>query len=74
MKPTQLLSNDMNSTSGEQGLALKSDGSVIAWGSNAFGESTVPMGLSGVIAISAGGGNSLALRACLKSQLFSQTA
>jgi alpha-tubulin suppressor-like RCC1 family protein len=42
-------------------LALKSDGTVVAWGSNFDGESTVPSGLSGVIAIS-GFAHSLALK------------
>lgn len=32
-------------------LALKSDGTVIAWGSNFYGETNVPAGLAGVVAI-----------------------
>jgi hypothetical protein len=43
-------------------LALKADGTVVAWGNNGFGQSTVPSGLSGVIAIAGGRGHSLALR------------
>ena len=47
-------------------LALKSDGTVIAWGENWVGQSTVPDGLNGVIAIATGGyadiGHSLALK------------
>ena len=44
-------------------LALKSDGSVIAWGNPANGRTTVPVAaLSGVIAIAAGGNHSLALK------------
>src|SRR5207249_6623871 len=35
-------------------LALKSDGTVAAWGDNTFGESTVPPGLTNVVAIAAG--------------------
>jgi alpha-tubulin suppressor-like RCC1 family protein len=44
-------------------LALKSDGTVVAWGGeNQFGERTVPAGLTNVMAISAGGNFSLALK------------
>jgi hypothetical protein len=35
-------------------LALKQDGTVVAWGDNGYGQSTVPAGLSGVTAIAAG--------------------
>jgi alpha-tubulin suppressor-like RCC1 family protein len=51
---------------GEHSLGVTSDGSVIAWGRNLSGESTVPDGLSNVIAVAAGGrsnkGFSVALR------------
>jgi len=43
-------------------LALQSDGTVIAWGDNRSGQSTVPPNLSGVIAIAAGSAHSLALQ------------
>jgi hypothetical protein len=43
-------------------LALKSDGTVVAWGGNNYGESNVPTGLSDVIAISEGTYFSLALK------------
>lgn len=46
-------------------LALKSDGTVLAWGYNGYnstGEASVPAGLSDVTAISAGGAHNLALR------------
>ena len=43
-------------------LVLKSDGTVAAFGSNDYGQSTVPAGLSQVIAVSAGGYHSLALK------------
>ena len=51
---------------GEHSLALKADGTVVAWGRNLSGEATVSAGLSNVIAIAAGGrsgsGFSLALK------------
>ena len=43
-------------------LALKNDGTVVAWGSDNYGQSTVPAGLNGVVAISAGEQFSLALK------------
>ena len=58
------------SAGGFHSLALKGDGTVVAWGAGepnnpsdlfGFGQSTVPPGLSGVIAIAAGGWNSVAL-------------
>jgi len=42
-------------------LALKSDGTVVAWGYNGDGETNVPPGLSNVVAIAGGGSESLAL-------------
>jgi alpha-tubulin suppressor-like RCC1 family protein len=42
-------------------LALKSDGTVVAWGSNYAGQTNTPPGLTGVTAIAAGGSHSLAL-------------
>ncbi len=43
-------------------LALKQDGTVIAWGDNTYGQTTVPSGLSGVIALATGELHSLALK------------
>gem|GEM_PF-5265641 len=42
-------------------LALRADGSVVGWGSNAYNQTKVPAGLSKVIAIAAGSERSLAL-------------
>jgi hypothetical protein len=39
---------------GGQSLALKTDGTVVAWGQNYYGEGVVPSGLSGVAMVSAG--------------------
>ena len=48
---------------GFHSLALKSDGTVVAWGDNDVGQSTVPGGLNGVVAIAAGRrSHSLALK------------
>src|SRR6266478_5125463 len=47
---------------GYHSLALKSDGTVLAWGYDSFGESTVPPNLTGVIAIAGGDVHSLALK------------
>src|SRR5882724_13389699 len=44
------------------GLLLRSNGTVVAWGSGSFGQTNVPVGLSSVTAIAAGAGHCLALR------------
>ena len=43
-------------------LALKSDGTVAAWGGNGFGQTNIPVGLSNVVAIAGGRYHSLALK------------
>jgi alpha-tubulin suppressor-like RCC1 family protein len=43
-------------------LAFKSDGTVVAWGQNRYGEGAVPPGPTGVVAIAAGRNHSVALR------------
>jgi alpha-tubulin suppressor-like RCC1 family protein len=51
-------------SAGEQhSLALSVDGQVTAWGSNQYGESSVPSNLNDVVAIAAGGKHSVALQA-----------
>ena len=46
---------------GQHSMALKGDGKVAAWGRNGDGETTIPVGLSNVVAIG-GGSQSLALK------------
>jgi alpha-tubulin suppressor-like RCC1 family protein len=49
------LSNVMPIAAGGYGsLALRADGTVLAWGYDAYGTTEVPSGLTGVTAIAAG--------------------
>ena len=41
---------------------LKADGTVVAWGNNSDGQTTVPAGLSGVVQVSAGYGHMVAVK------------
>jgi alpha-tubulin suppressor-like RCC1 family protein len=43
-------------------VALKSDGTVVAWGQNSDGQTNVPVGLRGVMAIAAGSRHTVALK------------
>jgi hypothetical protein len=43
-------------------VALKRDGTVVAWGLNSDNQTNVPSGLTGVVAIAAGGAQSIALK------------
>lgn len=59
----QALSNIVSVACGlAHGLALKEDGTVIAWGWNFYGQATVPDGLNNVTAIAAGENFSVALK------------
>ena len=49
-------------SSDRHSLVLRSDGTVLAWGNNAWGRCDVPAGLNDVVAISAGGSYSAALK------------
>lgn len=44
------------------GLALKNDGTLVAWGSNSYGQLAVPVGLQKIYGFSAGSNHSVALR------------
>lgn len=48
---------------GAHSLAIRADGTVVAWGNNNYGQTNVPAELSNVVAIAAGHSHSLALRA-----------
>ena len=52
-----------DSSLNNHGLALRGDGTVYAWGANTYGQSTVPAGLSNVVAVAADRNVSFALRA-----------
>ena len=57
------LSNVVAVAAGDfHGLALKADGTVVAWGNDDSGQCDVPVGLSNVMAIAAGAGHSVALK------------
>jgi hypothetical protein len=47
--------------SGNNTVALKSNGTVVVWGDNYYGQTNVPAGLSGVTAIAAGQRHTVAL-------------
>jgi hypothetical protein len=61
--PTGLSNAVAVAAGGSHYLAVKNDGTVVAWGSNTFGESSVPAGLSNVVAVSCGSRHSVALKA-----------
>ena len=50
------------SAGGIHALGLRTDGTVLAWGLNYYGQTNVPVGLNQVTAIAAGAAHSLALR------------
>jgi alpha-tubulin suppressor-like RCC1 family protein len=43
-------------------VALKSDGTVVAWGYNDYGQTNVPQGLTGVVQVAASGVHTVALK------------
>jgi len=59
-------------------LALREDGTVVAWGQNVLGQSNVPAGLSEIAAIAAGGFHNVALKSngtvvCWGYDIYGQT-
>ncbi|MFZ2644495.1 MAG: M36 family metallopeptidase, partial [Verrucomicrobiia bacterium] len=46
----------------QHSAALKSDGTVVVWGSNSYGQTNMPPGLCGVVAMGARGLNTMVLR------------
>jgi alpha-tubulin suppressor-like RCC1 family protein len=61
--PPASLSNAVAIDAGDaHSLALRADGTVVAWGANESGETNVPTGLSNVVAIAAGSYHNLALQ------------
>jgi hypothetical protein len=50
------------SAGAEHNLALRRDGSVVAWGNNLSGQTNVPVGLTHVVAVAAGVNHSIALK------------
>ncbi len=59
---TQLLRHTHVSAAYATGLAVRTDGTVVAWGINGFGQASVPAGLSGVTQVETGGNHTLALK------------
>lgn len=60
--PANLMNVVAVAAGGAHSLALKADGTVVAWGLNDRYQAQVPPGLSGVVGIAAGGDFSLALK------------
>lgn len=60
--PTALQGVYAVSAGGTHTVALKVEGTVVAWGDDAYGQSTVPSGLDRVIAVAAGEYHTVALR------------
>jgi alpha-tubulin suppressor-like RCC1 family protein len=58
----EALSKTSISASAKHNAMLKSDGTVVAWGNNSSGQTTIPTGLSGVVAIAAGYAHTVALK------------
>jgi len=63
MVPASLTNVVQIATGGADDLALKSDGSIVGWGGNFYGEDNPPAGLSNFVAIAGGYTHSVALKA-----------
>ncbi len=57
-----LVVNDGKVNSAGSTITVTANAPVVAWGSNSFGQTTIPAGLSGVTAIAAGGYHTVALK------------
>lgn len=61
--PAGLPTLEFADSGGSHGLGIKSDRTVVPWGSSYFGQTNVPPGLTNVVAVAGGGNHSLALTA-----------
>jgi len=59
---TSLLGHTHVSAAYATGLAVRTDGTVVAWGINGFGQASVPGSLSGVTQVDTGGNHTIALK------------
>jgi len=60
--PSDLTNVTKVTTGSSHSMALKSDGTAVAWGDNGYGKTSVPAGLTGVVDIAAGAAFSTALK------------
>ena len=64
VRPPNTLGNVTSAAvGGAHSLALRTDGSVVGWGDNSFGQIGLPPGVTNVVAVAAGQHHSVALRA-----------
>ncbi len=61
-QPTEMSDVEAIAAGENHSLALRADGSVVAWGDNSYGQTDVPSAAKGAVAIAAGWRHSLALK------------